>query len=123
MFAIINDKNERISNCYTFKYVDSSKKHCLWKNESTALKVMNKLLAEGQENLSVINIDDEEVVKPKKEKDPIKEEEDVQDEEVVDEETFFQNGLNEKCLRCENDCKQSALAIIVRCPSFKKIKK
>lgn len=119
MFAIINDKNERISNCYTFKYVDSSKKHCLWKNENTALKVMNKLIADGQENLSVINIEDEEVVKQKE----TAKEEDAQDEEVVDEEAFFQNGLNEKCLKCENDCKQSALAIIVRCPSFKKISK
>lgn len=121
MFAIINDKNERISNCYTFKYVDASKKHCLWKNENTALKVLNKLLAEGQENLSVLNVDIEEVIKPKKEEAP--EQEEVQDEEVVDEEAFFRNGLNEKCLRCQNDCKQSSLAILVRCPSFKKISK
>jgi hypothetical protein len=122
MFAIINDNNERLANAYTFKFVDDSKRCCLWKNEAPALRLIEKLKNENLGTLRVIEVS--EIPVPGKRRRKSKEETKVQEENIeFDETSFFESGYNEKCLRCEGDCKQSALAKIIRCPSFRKIKK
>lgn len=119
MFAIINDKNERLANAYTFKFVDETKRCCLWKNEAPALKLIEKLRGEDLGNLKVVKVTEIPNIEKK-----IKEETNDQNENVeFDETSFFESGYNEKCLRCAGDCKQSALAKIIRCPSFRKNKK
>jgi len=122
MFAIINEKNERLSNGYTLKFVDASKRCCLWKNETPARNLLNKLTDDGVVGLRVEDIGDE-LPKVEKKERKLKEETQSQEEVEFDETSFFEQGINEKCLRCEGDCKQSALVKIIRCPSFKKIKK
>lgn len=125
MFGIINDQGLRLSHPYNKKFIDPSKKCWSCKKESTALKFLEEFKNEGITNIKVIKLDanEEEAKTPGRRGRKPKEQTDEPKFEGYDETSFFTSGYNEKCLCCENDCKQSALAKIIRCPSFKKVKK
>lgn len=86
-----------------------------WKLDSTAHRKFNKLMDEGKLDSSCIvdfigGLDDgEELVMVRDD-----------DYEPIDTEHLFKE-LNEKCLKCQGECKQSSKAIIVKCPDFKKV--
>ena len=113
MFVIVNEKNERIRNARKQKFVHESKPHKAWKGEEAVNRVLQKLLDQGLKNLRIVEIANSD----------IKEEDIDLEEEAKIEESLFSNGINEKCEKCENLCKQHSLCKIIRCPSFKKISK
>lgn len=124
MFVILNEMDQRLSNAYSFKFVESGFRCCTWKKKETADNFLKRLEDEGRSGIRVVEVDDEDPKPNKKERKPKESKEETSTNEDVepDETSFFESGFNEKCLRCELHCKQSALAKIIRCPSFKKIK-
>jgi hypothetical protein len=115
----IEKKGERLflASTKTVRWVDEDKGYRKWHRASAAEKVLGWLEEQGVTGARVEGMTNREVLQELRDKDDRREEEEREKELAED---ILFDKLNEVCLSCTEECKQSHIATIMYCPDYKK---